>query len=317
MEISPATTLQEIAAFLGRKFHGNPEFPVLGINELHKVRPGDVSFVDHPKYYDRVLNSSASVIIINNEVLCPEGKCLIFSDEPFDDYNTLVRHYAPFQPCASTISPSARIGANTIIQPNSFVGNNVLIGDNCIIHANVSIYDNSVIGNNVVIHSGTVIGADAYYVKKRSDGHYDKMLSCGRVVIEDDVEIGANCTIDRGVTADTRIGKGTKFDNHIQIGHDTVVGKNCLFASAVIVAGVTTIEDDVILWGQVAVHKDLTIGRGAVVLGMSGIDKSIEGGKTYFGSPAIDARAKWKELALIRSLPQMLDEIREKLENRD
>jgi UDP-3-O-[3-hydroxymyristoyl] glucosamine N-acyltransferase len=129
------------------------------------------------------------------------------------------------------------------------------------------------------------------------------------VVIKDFVEIGANCTIDKGVSGDTIIDEYTKFDNHIQIGHDTYIGKRCLFASAVLVAGVTHVEDDVILWGQVAVNKDLTIGKGAILLGTSAIDKSIEGGKTYFGAPAVEAREKWKEMAMIRRLPEMYENL--------
>jgi UDP-3-O-[3-hydroxymyristoyl] glucosamine N-acyltransferase len=148
-----------------------------------------------------------------------------------------------------------------------------------------------------------VIGADAFYFKKRPAG-YDKMLSCGRAIIRDRVEIGANCTVDKGVSGDTVIGEGTKFDNHVHIGHDTVIGKNCLFAAQVGVAGVVVVEDDVILWGQVGVQKDLVIGKGAVVLGQSGVPKSLEGGITYFGSPVREAREKMKELAMIKRLPK-------------
>jgi UDP-3-O-[3-hydroxymyristoyl] glucosamine N-acyltransferase len=136
------------------------------------------------------------------------------------------------------------------------------------------------------------------------------MISCGRVIIENQVEIGALCTIDKGVSGDTVIGHGSKLDNQVHIGHDTVIGKNCLFAAQVGVAGVVTIEDDVILWGQVGVQKDLTIGKGAVILGKSGVSKSLAGGKVYFGAPVEEARDKWKELALIRKLPSIIEELR-------
>jgi UDP-3-O-[3-hydroxymyristoyl] glucosamine N-acyltransferase len=191
------------------------------------------------------------------------------------------------------------------------VGNHVQIGENCLIHANVVIYDHSIIGNNVVIHANSVIGADAYYFKrkKNQEVQYEKMVSCGRVVIEDDVEIGACCTIDRGVSADTIIGRGTKLDNHIQIGHDTVVGRNVLMASHVGVAGVATIEDEVILWGQVGVNKDLTIGKGAIVYAQSGVPSSIEGGKVYFGSPVEEARTKMKEMQWIKRIPEIWDSL--------
>jgi UDP-3-O-[3-hydroxymyristoyl] glucosamine N-acyltransferase len=306
MKLERPYTLKEIANLIGSEFAGDPKFEVTGINEIHMVETGDLTFVDHPKYYDKALNSKATTILINKKVNCPDGKALIFSDTPFDDYMKLVKTFKPFQQSAKMISDSAEIGEGTRIQPGVFVGNHVKIGKNCLIHANVSIYDHTVIGDNVIIHSGTVIGADAFYFQKRPTSTA-KFESCGRVVIKDHVEIGACCTIDKGVSGDTIIDEYTKFDNHIQIGHDTYIGKRCLFASAVLVAGVTRIEDDVILWGQVAVNKDLVIGKGAVLLGTSAIDKSIEGNKVYFGAPAIEAREKWKELALIRKLPEMYE----------
>jgi UDP-3-O-[3-hydroxymyristoyl] glucosamine N-acyltransferase len=308
MQLNPAQTLEKIAEIINAKFTGDPGFTVSGINEIHKVEHGDLTFVDHPKYYSKALNSKATTIIINKEVDCPEGKALIFSDDPFQDYVYLTKIFRPFEAAQSMISGSATIGEGTVIQPGVFIGNNVKIGKNCIIHANVSIYDHSVIGNNVIIHSGTVIGADAFYFKRRPD-FWDKMESCGRAVIEDNVEIGACCTIDKGVSGDTIIGWGTKLDNHIQIGHDAVIGKNCLFASQVGIAGCVIVEDDVILWGQVGVQKDLTIGKGAIVLGQSGISKSIEGGKTYFGSPVQEAKQKMRELALVKMLPEIIERL--------
>lgn len=299
-------TLKEIAGFINDEFAGNPEHIVSGINEIHRVENGDLTFVDHPKYYDKALNSKATTIIINKKVDVPEGKGLIFSDDPFRDYVALVKKFRKFEPCGKNISDTAEIGEGTIIQPTAFVGNHVKIGKNCIIHPCVCIYDHSVIGDNVIIHSNSVIGGDAYYYKRRPEG-YDKLESCGRTVIEDNVEIGCCCTIDKGVSADTIIGKGTKLDNHIQVGHDTVVGKNVLLASHVAIAGVTTIEDDVIIWGQVAINKDLTIGKGAVVQATSGVDKSLEGGKVYFGVPATEARAKWKEYAYVRRLHELFE----------
>ncbi|MBW6481099.1 MAG: UDP-3-O-(3-hydroxymyristoyl)glucosamine N-acyltransferase [Bacteroidales bacterium] len=308
MRLNPSQTLQQIAGMIDAAFAGSPDFAITGINEIHKVENGDLTFVDHPKYYDKALKSKATTIIINKEVECPDGKALIFSDDPFRDYVYLTKHFRPFEPSQSMISSTAIIGEGTVLQPNVFVGNHVIIGKNCIIHPNVCIYDHSVIGDHVTIHSGTIIGADAFYFKRRPE-YWDKMESCGRVVIEDHVEIGASCTIDKGVSGDTVIGKGTKLDNLIQIGHDTVIGKNCLFASQVGVAGCVIVEDDVILWGQVGVQKDLTIGKGAVVLGQSGISKSIEGGKTYFGSPVQEAREKMKELALMKKLPEILGKL--------
>ncbi len=304
MKFLKAIPLSEIAGVINAKFNGPQDFPVEGLNEIHMVEPGDLTFVDHPKYYEKALNSKATTILINKEVERPEGKALIFSDDPFSDYMKLVRKFRPFEQATKTISDSAEIGEGTVIQPGAFVGNNVKIGKNCIIHSNVNIYDHSVIGDNVIIHSGTVIGADAFYFQKRENKTL-KFESCGRVIIKDNVEIGALCTIDKGVSGDTIIDEYTKFDNHIQIGHDTYVGKRCLFASAVLVAGVSHIEDDVILWGQVVINKEVTVGKGAVVLAISAVDKDLEGGVTYFGAPAEPATKKWRELVMIKKLPEM------------
>lgn len=308
MKLSPSITVAELAKLLNARFSGSPDHLVSGINEIHKVESGDLSFVDHPKYYDKCLNSAATTILINKEVDCPEGKALIFSDDPFRDYNFLVDHFRPFEPAKALVNQTSNIGKGTIIQPGAFIGNHVFIGEDCIIHPNVVIYDHCVIGNRVVIHAGTIIGADAFYFKRRPEG-YDKMKSCGRVVIADDVEIGAGCTIDKGVTGDTIIGKGTKFDNQIHIGHDTVVGENCLFAAQVGVAGVATIENNVIIWGQVGVSKDLTIGEGAIILAKSGVGKTLKGNTTYFGIPVSEAREKMRDLANIKRIPDILDTV--------
>ena len=304
MKLSSPIGLQEIAGLINATYSGDDMFPVCGMNEIHMVSPGDLTFVDHPKYYAKALASKASIILINQTVECPEGKALLFHNDPFAAYTLLVRRFMPFIASTSAISPSAAIGEGTVIQPGVFVGNQVVIGKNCIIHANASINDYTVIGDNVVIHANSVIGADAYYFQRKPEG-YRKLESCGRVVIHDNVEIGALCSIDRGVSGDTTIGKGTKFDNHVQVGHDTKIGANCLIGAHTAIAGVTRIEDDVIIWAKVAINKDLVIGRGAVILATSAVDKSLPGGITYFGSPAIEARKKWKELVILRKLPDL------------
>ena len=311
MKFPRTFTLQEISEIINSDFIGEVDFPVQGMNEIHVVEAGDIVFVDHPKYYDKALASKATVVLINKKVICPEGKALLISDDPFRDFNKLTRHFKPFQSASTSIAPSAKIGEGTIIQPNTFIGNNVTIGKNCLIHANVSIYDNCIIGDNVIIHSGTVLGSDAFYYKNRPEG-FDKLLSGGRVVIEDHVDIGASCTIDRGVTGDTTIKKGSKLDNQIQVGHDTVIGKKCLIASHTGIAGCVVIEDEVTLWGQVGVISGITIGKGAVVYAQSGVAGSLEAGKTYFGSPAGEARAKMKELASIKSIPSVLEKMKGK-----
>jgi UDP-3-O-[3-hydroxymyristoyl] glucosamine N-acyltransferase len=302
-------TLEQIAGIINSKFVGDKDFPVLGMNEIHVVTKGDIVFVDHPKYYDKALESAATIVLINKEVDCPKGKALLISDDPFRDFNKLTNHFKPFQASSRSISASAKIGKNTIIQPNCFIGNNVVIGDNCIIHSNVSVYDDAIIGNHVTIHAGTVLGANAFYYKKRPEG-YDRLKSGGRVVIEDYVDIGAACTIDRGVTADTKIGRGSKLDNQIQIGHDTVIGENCLIASQTGIAGCVVVEDNVTIWGQVGVKSGITIAKGTELYAQSGLGHSTDENKTYFGSPAVEAREKFKEMAYIRKIPEILEKIK-------
>ena len=211
MKFYTPQTIEGIARILNCDYIGDAEFPVLGMNEIHVVASGDIVFVDHPKYYDKALASKATIILINKEVACPDGKSLLISDDPFRDFNKLTNHFNPFIAATATISISAIIGDNTVLQPNVFVGNNVKIGNDCIIHSNVCIYDNTIIGNNVTIHSGTILGADAFYYKNRPE-KFDKLLSGGNVVIEDQVDIGALCTIDKGVTASTTIGEGSKIE---------------------------------------------------------------------------------------------------------
>ena len=311
MKFPKSHTLQQIAQLIDCKFVGNPNFEILGMNEIHVVEPGDIVFVDHPKYYDKALNSAATIVLINKEVECPEGKALLISDDPFRDFNKLTNHFKPFVPSSSAISETAKIGTNTIIQPNCFIGNNVTIGDNCVIHSNVSIYDDTIIGNNVTIHAGSVLGASAFYYKNRPEG-FDQLKSGGRVIIKDNVDIGAMCSIDRGVTGDTTIGEGSKLDNQIQVGHDTVIGKKCLIASQTGIAGCCIIEDEVTLWGQVGTTSGITIGKKANVLGQTGVTKSIEGHKTYFGTPIEESRVKLKDLAYVKKIPEILSQLKQK-----
>jgi UDP-3-O-[3-hydroxymyristoyl] glucosamine N-acyltransferase len=309
MKFSQKHTLLQIATIINSKHVGDDDFPVFGMNEIHVVTKGDIVFVDHPKYYEAALNSAATVVLINKNIDCPEGKALLISDDPFRDFNKLTNFFKPFEKANELISITSKIGLNTVVQPNTFIGNNVVIGDNCLIHANVSIYDNTIIGNNVTIHSGTVLGGDAFYYKNRSD-YRDKLISGGNVIIEDNVDIGASCTIDRGVTASTTIGAGSKLDNQVQIGHDTVIGKKCLFASQVGVAGCVIVEDEVILWGQVGVKSGIVIARGTEIFAQSGLGHSTEENKKYFGSPAVEARDRFKEMAYIKKIPDIIKKIK-------
>ncbi len=309
MKFPAVQSLHTIAALLQCEFVGDADFPVHGMNEIHVVEPGDIVFVDHPKYYDKALQSAATIVLINKKVACPDGKALLISDDPFRDFNTLTNHFKPFQPSNVSISTSAIIGQGTIIQPNTFVGNHVIIGKNCLIHSNVAIYDYTIIGDNVIIHAGTVLGGDAFYYKKRPEG-FDQLVSGGRVVIEDNVGIGALCTIDKGVTGDTTIGAGTKIDNQVHVGHDTIIGKKCLIASQTGIAGCVVIEDEVTMWGQVGTTSGITIGSKAVIMGQTGVTKSVEGGKSYFGTPIEESREKLKQLANIKKIPEILNKLK-------
>ncbi|MFA6057973.1 MAG: UDP-3-O-(3-hydroxymyristoyl)glucosamine N-acyltransferase [Taibaiella sp.] len=311
MRFDTPITAAWIATYIDARLIGDGNALATGINEIHKVEAGDISFVDFEKYYNKCLQSAATFIIINKEVPAPPSKVLFVCDDPFEAYVKLVKRFRPFEPANQLIGDSAVIGEGSHLQPGVFVGNHVVIGKGCLIHPNVTIYDHTIIGDNVIIHAGSVIGADAYYYKRRKErvSQYDKLESCGRVIIHDDVEIGAGTTIDKGVSGDTIIGQGTKIDNHVHIGHGAVIGKNCLFAAQVGIGGKAIIEDEVILWGQVGVSKDLTIGKGAVVYAQSGVASSIEGGKTYFGSPVEDAKTKMRELNWIKRIPEIWEKI--------
>jgi len=299
LKFSTPQTLQQIAALLELEFVGSPNFKITGINEIHVVEKGDIVFVDHPKYYDKALNSAATTILINKKVDCPEGKTLLISEDPFRDFNTITKHFNPFIASKSSIAKSAIIGENTVVQPNVFIGNNVRIGKNCLIHSNVSIYDNCIIGDHVVIHANTVLGSDAFYYKNRPTG-FDQLISGGRVVLEDHVHLGASCTIDKGVSGDTLIKEGTKIDNQVHIGHDTVIGKKCLIAAQVGIAGCNIIEDEVTLWGQVGMTSGIIIEKGTVVMGQSGVTRSLAKGN-YYGTPAIDSKEKLRQVIYLKN----------------
>ena len=312
MRFPAPVSVRWIAELIQAELLGNTEALATGINEIHKVEAGDLVFVDHPKYYQKCIQSAADFIIINARTECPEGKALLVCDQPFEAYLKIVQHFRPFTSSDKMISDSATIHPSAIIMPGAFIGNFVKVGAHTVIHPNVTIYDHVEIGARVVIHAGTVVGSDAFYfnTKKNRDVWYKKMQSCGRVLIEDDVEIGASCTIDRGVTHDTVIGAGTKFDNQVHIGHDSVVGKNCLFAAQVGVAGAVEIKDGVVLWGQVGVSKTLTIGENATVLAQSGVPGSLQGNKTYFGTPAEEAAYKRRELVWVKRIAELWDRMK-------
>ena len=314
MILHQSLSIDELIQLIGHPVtvKGDASVRVTGVNELHSVRKGDLSFVDSERYYVRMLASEASVILINSaETECPDGKTLLVTDDPLRDYLAVVNHFVHFTPQESSIHPSAVIGEGTVIQPLVFIGENVRIGKNCVIHSNVSIYADTVIGDNVTIHSNSTIGADACYYQKRPDG-WLKLTSCGNTYIGNDVEIGCNCCIDRGVSGTTYIGDGTIFDNLVQVGHDTHIGKRVLLGAQCGIAGCTYIDDDCKIWAKAAVNKDLYVAKGTVLLALSAIDKDVkEEGRTLFGMPATDANAKWREMVMLRKLPELFKAVEE------
>lgn len=307
VKLSTPQTAADLARSLDARVLGNADLKVTGLNEINRVEAGDLVFVDHPKYYDKALNSAATTILIDKEVEVPPGKALIVSSDPGGDYNRLVTRFMPRKGWGRE---EVTIGEGSEVHPSAIIGPHVRIGRDCIIHPGVVIYEHSTIGDRVTIHANSVIGADPFYYRKRPEG-YSKMPPGGSVTIGDDVEIGALCTIDRGVSADTRIGAGTKIDNHVQVGHDTLIGERCLIAAHVGISGAVVIEDGVTLWGQVGVPSKLRIGAGATVLGQSGLINSLEGGRTYFGSPAGEWKAKMREIALLGRLPELFRKMKD------
>ena len=300
MTFKSPQTLKTIAELIGAKYVGDENFQIFGTNEIHRVKKGEIVFVNHPKYYDKALHSEATIILIDKEVACPEGKALLVSDDPFRDFNKINEHFTGIQTIETNVN-NLSIGENCRINPSVIIGNDVKIGDNCMIFPNVVIGDRTVIGNNCIIQAGTVLGGDAFYYNKNAEG-YRKMLSVGNVILEDDVEIGVNCCIDRGVTDSTIIKKGSKLDNLIQIGHDTVLGERTLVASGAMIAGCCIIEDDVQVWGQVGMASGKRVGKGAVLLGKTGVNRDLEGGKTYFGSLAEEFREYLKKEVKLKNL---------------
>jgi UDP-3-O-[3-hydroxymyristoyl] glucosamine N-acyltransferase len=214
-------------------------------------------------------------------------------------------HIGPF----SSIGQGSRIGDGSTIAASVHIGNNVSVGNNCRIHPNAVVYDNSVIGNNVTIHSGAIIGADGFGYKYRDNQHV-KVPHVGNVVIEDNVEIGANTCIDRGALGSTRIGWGSKIDNLVQLGHNNIVGKNVIVCGQCGISGSCEIGDGAILAGSVGLADHVKIGSRAVVMARSGVSQDIAPGAQVWGSPAKDRKVIWRELAALAKLPELMQKIK-------
>ncbi|MCR4857421.1 MAG: UDP-3-O-(3-hydroxymyristoyl)glucosamine N-acyltransferase [Bacteroidales bacterium] len=321
MKFPQPISVDELVRIIGHPVQrmGCVDGPVTGLNEFHSVEKGDVTFVDNDKYYNRVLESDATVIILDKtNVDCPYGKELLFSEDPLMDYLAIVKHFKRYEPQLVSIHPDAVIGEGTVIEPHVFIGRNVRIGRNCIIHSNVSIYEDTTIGDNVIIHSNTTVGGDACYFQKRPE-RWIKLESCGSTVIGNDVEVGCNCCIDKGVSGVTYIGDGTKFDNLVQVGHDTHIGKRVLLGAQSGIAGCTYIDDDCKVWAKACVNKDLYIAKNTIVFACSAVDRNVtEEGTTLLGVPAVESAKKWREFAYLRKLSFLFDDVRalkEKMES--
>ena len=301
MKFKNPISIEEISSFLKLPFFGDGSTLIYGLNEINRCTKGDVIFVNHPKYLKKAESSNATAIITTKHGK-PSKKVTLVSENPFDDFNRLIIKFKP------SSNKKLSYGENTFIHPSVVIGNNVIIGNNCVIHPNVVLYDNITIGDNTIIHANSVIGANAFYYNKKQNT-YSPLITCGEVVIGDFVEIGANNTIDAGVTDKTKIGNGTKTDNLVHIGHDTIIGKNCLIAAQVGIAGCNIIEDNVTLWGQVGTPSNITIGEGAVILGKSGPFQNVEANETIFGVPGINAKQRFREILNQRKLTQIIKKL--------
>jgi UDP-3-O-[3-hydroxymyristoyl] glucosamine N-acyltransferase len=301
MNFSKPISVTDIADKYQLRISGDTSLFAQGINEIHKVREGDITFVDIEKYYAKSLHSSASIIIINKAVDCPANKVLLITDDPFAVYNQIVWDQRPMKYLTSDRGENFLVGEGSHIDHGVHIGHNVTIGNHCYIQSGTFIGDDTTIGDRVILQAGVLIGTDAFYYKKINN-QYHKWRSGGRVIVGNDVEVGAGCTIARGVSGETIIGEGTKLDCQIHIGHGAVIGRHCLIAAQVGIAGKTIIGDHCVIYGQVGIAQNLHIGDHTILLAKSGVSKDLEGGKTYFGVPAGEAREKYKEIAGIKML---------------
>src|SRR6188474_226090 len=300
MNFDKPIPVREIASWINARLLGNDQLSLTGINEIHKLRSGDITFVDHPKYYDASLNSPASAIIVPTEMNCPEGKALLVVEKPFLAYCSIVERFKTNEPL-HTLDPTQEIHPSAIIEPGAIIGQHVRIGKDCHIQSGAVIRPYSYLGERVLIQSGAIIGAQAFYFKKWPE-QYQAWPGCGRVIIENDVSIGAGTTVAQGVSGDTIIGEGTKIDCQVMIGHGVVIGKHCILAAQVGIAGKTIVGDWCTLYGQVGIAQNRHIGDRVTIYAQSGVIEDLENGKTYFGSPSGEARGKFKELAALKSM---------------
>jgi UDP-3-O-[3-hydroxymyristoyl] glucosamine N-acyltransferase len=320
--------LQEVAARLQCRLDGDPDIEIVRVAAIADAQPGDLTFLANPKYESLLPATRASAVLLREDA--PSAPCAILrTHDPYLAFARAVGLFAPPQRPAAGVHPlaaiaagarlgvnvsigpfvaigdGASIGDNTAIYPNVTIGSGVSIGDDCVIHSNVSIRERVVVGNRVVLQNGVVLGGDGFGFVRRGDGTHEKIPQIAAVVVEDDVEIGANTTVDRPAVGETRIRAGAKIDNLVMIAHGVSIGRDVLLAAQVGIAGSTTIEDAVVFGGQVGVGGHLTIGRGATAVGQSGVTNSLEAGANVGGYPAIDVRDWRRAAAVFRRLPEL------------
>lgn len=333
-------TLGEIAKLSGARLEGDAEMVIDGAAGLSDAGPSQISFLENPKYAAQVLTSRAGAVFLPPSGKDIEGgpKNRLYSEEARWAYAQVLEviYREKWRPEPPGVSPKADvhfearlgkdvsigaftvvrgrtiIGENTYIAPQCYIGYNVRIGRDCVIHPRVVIQDYCSVGDRVILHSGVVLGSDGYgYWTDPKTGTHRKVAQVGRVVLQDDVEIGANSTVDRATTGETVVGAGTKIDNLVQLGHNVRIGRNGLLVSQVGVSGSTEVGDQVILAGQVGVAGHLKIGDRAVVTAQSGIMSDVPAGSVVFGSPARPHREAMKLQALFSKLPEMYAAFRE------
>jgi UDP-3-O-[3-hydroxymyristoyl] glucosamine N-acyltransferase len=320
--------LRDIAERLQCRLEGDGEIEIQRVNAIDDAGPGDLTFFTNPKYA-RALRATRASAVILSEKAEPASCAMLRVAHPYLAFAKAVELFAPsIRPPAgihrladvavtatiaadaaigafTVVGDGARVGARTLVHPHVTIGAGAQIGDDCIVHTHVSIRERVQIGNRVVVQDGAVIGSDGFGFATKPDGTHHKIPQIGAVVIEDDVEIGANAAIDRPAVGETRIGAGTKIDNLVQIAHGVTIGRNALLAAQVGIAGSTTIEDSVTLAGQVGVSGHITIGKGTIATAQTGIPSSVEPGAFISGYPAITNRDWLKSSAVFRKLPEL------------
>ena len=297
------TTAAALADRFGAELLGDGAREIKGLNEIHHVEPGDLCFVDHPRYYAATLSSAASVILIDRPHECPADKTLLVHPEPFAVYNRLAWEARPLPSSddSDTEVTVPAVGEGTYVAPGAHLGRGVVVGKHCYIGPNAVIGDGCTLGDRVTVSAGTVVGEEAFYFKRTAEGLLP-WRSGGSVHLEDDVFLGPCCTIARGVSSTTVIGKGSKLDAQVQIGHDCKVGRHVQMAAQVGVAGNCTIGDWSILQGQAGVAQNVKLGERTVIMAQSGVGRDLEGGKSWFGSPVQEARKAFRDLVQLRKL---------------